>query len=87
VRHGDRWGRDDRFDPISSALTLALIGGIWLVVLGVMQIATGLRSRATRLILADARELRAILSRGVDPPTPAAPAFRLLLGTCVTAPA
>jgi uncharacterized membrane protein HdeD (DUF308 family) len=31
--------------PISSALTLALIGGIWLIILGVMQIVAGFQLR------------------------------------------
>jgi uncharacterized membrane protein HdeD (DUF308 family) len=34
--------------PISSAATLALIGGIWLVILGVMQIVAGIQLRNTR---------------------------------------
>jgi uncharacterized membrane protein HdeD (DUF308 family) len=34
--------------PISSALTLAFIGGIWLVVLGIVQIVTGFRLRSAR---------------------------------------
>jgi uncharacterized membrane protein HdeD (DUF308 family) len=32
--------------PISSAVTLALIGGIWLIILGVMQIVTGIQIRS-----------------------------------------
>jgi uncharacterized membrane protein HdeD (DUF308 family) len=34
--------------PISSAATLALIGGIWLVILGVIQIVAGIQLRNTR---------------------------------------
>jgi uncharacterized membrane protein HdeD (DUF308 family) len=34
--------------PISSALTLAFIGGIWLVILGIVQIVTGFRLRSAR---------------------------------------
>jgi uncharacterized membrane protein HdeD (DUF308 family) len=34
--------------PISSAATLALIGGIWLIFLGVMQIAAGIQLRSAR---------------------------------------
>jgi uncharacterized membrane protein HdeD (DUF308 family) len=34
--------------PISSAATLALIGGIWLVILGVIQIIAGIQLRNTR---------------------------------------
>jgi len=34
--------------PISSAATLALIGGIWLVILGVVQIVAGIQLRSTR---------------------------------------
>ena len=32
--------------PISSAVTLALIGGIWLIILGIMQIVTGIQIRS-----------------------------------------
>ena len=31
--------------PISSAVTLALIGGIWLIILGIMQIVAGFQLR------------------------------------------
>jgi uncharacterized membrane protein HdeD (DUF308 family) len=34
--------------PISSAVTLAFIAGIWLVILGVMQIVMGFRLRSAR---------------------------------------
>jgi len=34
--------------PISSALTLAFIGGFWLVILGIFQIITGLRLRSAK---------------------------------------
>jgi uncharacterized membrane protein HdeD (DUF308 family) len=34
--------------PISSAVTLALIGGIWLVILGVMQVIAGFKLRSAR---------------------------------------
>ena len=34
--------------PISSALTLAFIGGIWLVVLGVLQVVAGFQLRSAR---------------------------------------
>jgi uncharacterized membrane protein HdeD (DUF308 family) len=34
--------------PISSAVTLALIGGVWLVILGAIQVAAGLRLRSHR---------------------------------------
>ena len=34
--------------PISSAVTLALIGGIWLVILGVVQIVAGFQLRSAR---------------------------------------
>ena len=34
--------------PISSAVTLAFIGGIWLVILGIMQIVMGFRLRSAR---------------------------------------
>jgi uncharacterized membrane protein HdeD (DUF308 family) len=40
--------------PISSALTLAFIGGIWLVILGIMQIVAGYQLRKARNILAPA---------------------------------
>jgi uncharacterized membrane protein HdeD (DUF308 family) len=40
--------------PISSAVTLALIGGIWLVILGIMQVIAGiqLRNAGTRIWVA-----------------------------------
>ena len=34
--------------PIASAATLAFIGGIWLVILGIMQIVTGFQLRSLR---------------------------------------
>jgi uncharacterized membrane protein HdeD (DUF308 family) len=34
--------------PISSAVTLALIGGIWLIILGVMQVVAGFQLRSAR---------------------------------------
>ena len=34
--------------PIDSALTLALFGGIWLVILGIMQVVAGFQLRAAR---------------------------------------
>ena len=34
--------------PISSAVTLALIGGIWLIILGIMQVIAGFRLRSAR---------------------------------------
>ena len=34
--------------PISSAVTLALIGGIWLIILGIMQIVSGFQIRSAR---------------------------------------
>ena len=34
--------------PISSAVTLALIGGIWLIILGVMQVVAGFQLRNAR---------------------------------------
>jgi uncharacterized membrane protein HdeD (DUF308 family) len=34
--------------PISSAVTLALIGGIWLVILGIVQIVAGFQLRSAR---------------------------------------
>jgi uncharacterized membrane protein HdeD (DUF308 family) len=34
--------------PITSALTLAFIGGFWLVILGVVQIVAGFRLRSAR---------------------------------------
>ena len=34
--------------PISSAVTLALIGGIWLVILGITQVIAGFRLRSAR---------------------------------------
>ncbi len=34
--------------PITSALTLAFIGGIWLVILGIVQIVAGFRLRSAR---------------------------------------
>ena len=34
--------------PISSAVTLALIGGIWLIILGIMQIIAGFQLRSAR---------------------------------------
>jgi uncharacterized membrane protein HdeD (DUF308 family) len=34
--------------PISSAVTLALVGGVWLVILGAMQVASGLQLRSLR---------------------------------------
>jgi uncharacterized membrane protein HdeD (DUF308 family) len=34
--------------PISSAVTLALIGGIWLVILGIMQVIAGFQLRSAR---------------------------------------
>ncbi len=34
--------------PISSAVTLALIGGIWLIILGIMQVIAGVRLRNSR---------------------------------------
>jgi uncharacterized membrane protein HdeD (DUF308 family) len=34
--------------PISSAVTLALVGGVWLVILGAIQVATGLQLRSLR---------------------------------------
>jgi uncharacterized membrane protein HdeD (DUF308 family) len=34
--------------PISSAVTLAIIGGIWLIVLGIMQIIAGFQIRSAR---------------------------------------
>ena len=34
--------------PIDSALTLAVVGGIWLVVLGIMQVVAGFQLRAAR---------------------------------------
>jgi uncharacterized membrane protein HdeD (DUF308 family) len=34
--------------PISSALTLAFIGGIWLVVLGIFQVVAGFQLRRAR---------------------------------------
>jgi uncharacterized membrane protein HdeD (DUF308 family) len=40
--------------PISSAVTLALIGGIWLIILGVMQIIGGFQLRSARDRLAAA---------------------------------
>lgn len=38
--------------PIDSAVTLALIGGIWLVILGIMQIVAGFQIRRARNLLA-----------------------------------
>ena len=68
--------------PISSAVTLALIAGIWLIILGVMQVVAGiqLRNAGSRICVAPPRPdgrarpagrpdpagLRAILSRGAD---------------------
>ena len=40
--------------PISSAITLAFIGGIWLVILGIMQIIAGWRLRSLRTVGAPA---------------------------------
>ena len=40
--------------PISSAVTLAIIGGIWLIILGIMQIAAGWRLRRVRSLGAPA---------------------------------
>jgi uncharacterized membrane protein HdeD (DUF308 family) len=40
--------------PISSAVTLALVGGIWLVVLGITQIIGGLGLRRARSMLTNA---------------------------------
>jgi uncharacterized membrane protein HdeD (DUF308 family) len=37
--------------PISSAVTLALVGGVWLVILGVTQVVAGLRLRSLRRVL------------------------------------
>jgi uncharacterized membrane protein HdeD (DUF308 family) len=34
--------------PISSAVTLALIGGIWLIILGIMQVIAGIQLRNSR---------------------------------------
>ena len=34
--------------PIDSALTLAFFGGIWLVILGIMQVVAGFQLRAAR---------------------------------------
>ena len=34
--------------PIDSAVTLALIGGIWLIILGVMQVVAGFQLRSAR---------------------------------------
>jgi uncharacterized membrane protein HdeD (DUF308 family) len=34
--------------PISSAVTLALVGGVWLVILGAIQVAAGLQLRSLR---------------------------------------
>ena len=34
--------------PISSAVTLALIGGIWLIILGIMQVIAGVQLRNSR---------------------------------------
>ena len=34
--------------PISSAVTLALIGGIWLIILGIMQVVAGFQLRSAR---------------------------------------
>ncbi len=58
--------------PISSAVTLAFIGGIWLVVLGFMQVFAGFQLRAVRGgpdpgPRPVAPGLRAILSRGASP--------------------
>ena len=40
--------------PITSALTLAFIGGIWLIILGIMQIVAGYQLRKARNALAPA---------------------------------
>jgi uncharacterized membrane protein HdeD (DUF308 family) len=40
--------------PIDSALTLALIGGIWLVILGIMQIVAGFQLRRAHKLLTGA---------------------------------
>ena len=34
--------------PISSAVTLALIGGIWLIILGIIQVVAGFQLRSAR---------------------------------------
>ena len=34
--------------PIDSALTLAVLGGIWLVILGIMQVVAGFQLRSAR---------------------------------------
>lgn len=38
--------------PMSSAVTLALIGGIWLIILGIMQVVAGIQLRSARNRLA-----------------------------------
>jgi len=40
--------------PISSAVILAQIGGIWLVILGIMQIVAGYQLRKARTAMASA---------------------------------
>jgi uncharacterized membrane protein HdeD (DUF308 family) len=40
--------------PIDSAVTLALIGGIWLIILGIMQVVAGFQLRSARNRLASA---------------------------------
>jgi uncharacterized membrane protein HdeD (DUF308 family) len=40
--------------PIDSALTLAFIGGIWLIILGIMQIVTGFQLRRAHKVLTGA---------------------------------
>ena len=52
--------------PISSAVTLALIGGIWLIILGITQIVAGFQLRRPAPGLTP-RALRAILSPGAVP--------------------